>query len=912
MTDYSGVLSKETRNLTQAAKNKELTLPLFRDSLIEKLVGIIKSGRSILLTGDGGVGKTAVVHGLARKLAPEYRQLNELTSMTILTGTRYLGEWQTKAQQLLDEAEKKRAVLYFADIWNLPTVGSSSNDPSALLDFLRAGMSSGRYQVVGEVSAEVLESMHRTPGFVSLFDLVEVPELSAEDIEAIVEKTAATIQLELDVPSRKHLINLCNSFKAKEPGPGPALELLGQVKSYSNQKRNIDEIEAVDSGFINKVFSIYSGLPLFIISSAVTKPRREIRQWFRERVIGQEEAIDAVTEAITLFKAGIRDPRQPIGTFLFVGPTGVGKTELAKTLATFLFGSETRLLRFDMSEYKDYHSFEMLLGDPGRPKREARLVDPVRAQPFQVILFDEIEKAHPNVSDLLLQLLDEGTITPASGKPVNFRNTIIICTTNVGAQDVAKDGIGFTAESERKVSLQSLEHFFRPEILNRFQHIVSFRSLTKDNVKTIANIEIKRILSREGLVGRNLAVDIDDEVMQLIVEAGFSSSFGARALKRAIQRIVALSIASFLMENNVTDGSLLTLRVSNGRPVIKAIATDLSKESELKQAEYQQQAQQQLTVRELQAALTEVDQCIDGIKQGISINRLEQRLYSLDEFKQGENFWNNTQDAMAAIAEIDNINATLQRVDELDSRRTSIAEKLSGDIYERDLANVQKALQRLQQKAQQARRELLSLATHEDAAVLVISPIGNSKLGRDELFSMYVAWAKARNRSYRVLSESLSDDDSVILLIEGAYAFGYLQAEAGLHRFRQDEVSCTARVAVAPFCGEMTDVLLGQQKALKLTSQYGNKLRSLVEVVSEPVFVIRNDKTIVENRELARQLGDALARQVSSDNVVRRYDLQPLYIKDYLTEESGSLKGVLNGRSLQELLERRVDLIANS
>jgi ATP-dependent Clp protease ATP-binding subunit ClpC len=232
---------------------------------------------------------------------------------------------------------------------------------------------------------------------------------------------------------------------------GPAPSRCRADRHYLDEKRAIGEDEPVTAAFIEKVFAVYTGLPRFVVSRHEVRPVTEIRDWFRSRIIGQRDAIEAIVQMITLFKAGLQDAHRPIGTFLFVGPTGVGKTELARALATYLFGSEKRLLRFDLSEFKDYHSFEMLIGDPKKPERPARLVDAVRAQPFQVVLLDEIEKAHGNIWDLLLQVLDDGRLTPAHGPAVSFRNTIVIATTPParGCPGRWRGGVGFVGGARR-------------------------------------------------------------------------------------------------------------------------------------------------------------------------------------------------------------------------------------------------------------------------------------------------------------------------------------------------------------------------------------------------------------------------------------------------------------------------------
>src|SRR5882757_3525345 len=434
-TKYDNALL-ESRELTHDSRAFRPTV--FRDEILAAVAKAIAARRSVLLVGPSGVGKTKIIEVLALHLAQTGpRKLYELTTIQILSGTVYLGEWQSKATAIFDAAAKGKSLIYFSDIWNLPSAGRSSNRDDTVWDALRPRLLNGELQVIGEITEQQLLALNALSGFTTPFEIIEVPPLSADQVASVVRAEAERISLEMDTPAAARLLELCSQFLPASSGPGPALRLAGQIRQYLDEKRAAGEDEPVTAGFVEKVFAVYSGLPRFVVSRQEVRPVAEIRDWFQSRIVGQREAIDAVVQMITLYKAGLHDARRPIGSFLFVGPTGVRKTELARTLAIYLFGSDKRLLRFDVSEFKDYHSFQMLIGDPEKPERPARLIDPVRAQPFQVVLLDEIEKAHANVWDLLLQLLDDGHLTPARGPVVNFRNTIVIATANAGAQAMA-------------------------------------------------------------------------------------------------------------------------------------------------------------------------------------------------------------------------------------------------------------------------------------------------------------------------------------------------------------------------------------------------------------------------------------------------------------------------------------------
>jgi ATP-dependent Clp protease ATP-binding subunit ClpC len=560
MSNYYQSAFSEGRNLTEESAN--FVPPQFRSELAMKIMQILARRRSVLLVGANGVGKTRVIHEVASQMRQSGRaKLYQFSVSQLLTGTKYLGEWESKATQIIEGAVAAGAILYFSDIWNLPSGAKASNRDVTAWDLIRPYVEKGRLQLIGEVSAEQLLNVAKVPGFATLFEPISVPPLTAAQMLDIAIAEAKRIKLDAGVDSVRRALELCQQFMAESEGPGPALELLAQVRDYQVQKREVDEPEEISPQFVEKVFSIYSGLPLFVVSPSATKPIGEIAAWFAERIIGQQDAVNAVVETIALYKAGLNDPTRPIGSFLFVGPTGVGKTELARALARFLFGTENRLLRFDLSEYKDYHAFQLLIGDPNKPDAPARLVDPVRAKPFQVVLLDEIEKAHANVWDLLLQLLDEGRLTPASGKTVSFRHTIIIATSNVGARERAHSSPGFVAEAgaANERMRQALEAHFRPEFLNRFQHVTYFHPLTEEHVCQIARMEIARVLGRQGIAGRRIAVDVTPSVLDLIVRHGYDEHYGARALRRMAQRHVAVPIATLLLERAVEDGSILRL-----------------------------------------------------------------------------------------------------------------------------------------------------------------------------------------------------------------------------------------------------------------------------------------------------------------------------------------------------------------
>jgi len=909
-TKYDNALL-EGRELTGESRNFRPTL--FREELVTAVARSVAARRSVLLVGPSGVGKTNIVQALAGRLAQTGpRKLYEFSAVQMLSGTVYLGEWQSKVTAIFDAAAKSNSLLYFSDIWNLPTAGRSSSREDTVWDALRPRLLNGGLQVVGEVNDEQLLALNSLPGFASPFDVIEVPPLSADQVASIIRSEAGRISLQMEGPATARLLELCSHFLPASAGPGPALRLAGQIRHYLDEKRGVGEDEPVTPAFVEKVFAVYSGLPRFVVSRQDVRPVTEIRDWFRSRIIGQRDAIEAVVQMITLFKAGLHDARRPIGSFLFVGPTGVGKTELARALAIYLFGSEKRLLRFDLSEFKDYHSFQMLIGDPEKPERPARLVDPIRAQPFQVVLLDEIEKAHANVWDLLLQVLDDGRLTPARGPAVSFRNTIVIATANVGAQALERRPVGFTggAPAADDGRLQAeLEAVFRPELLNRFQHIVRFLRLTKDQVQEIAQTELRRVLEREGIVGRRLAVDVDKDVLDLVVAQGYDEKYGARALKRQLQQLVIMPIATLLMERRVEDASILRLTVRHGEVKVAVLDSEDSK-AERREAEPLRLADGQKVGREgLQAMLTAAQAQLDAIASGIDLPAMRAEREGLENRRRGTDLWRDPSAAAQLLETCDQMDRVIERVVRLEGDQAEISAALLRAQKREELSRLAERIQRHAGYVAHARRELLyaGRAGFPDA-LLEIRPIGRARAARDLLYKTYTAWMEERKYRVLMIREPMSDEEPVMIAVVGPYAYGYLRGEAGHHRLRTERDTFVAKIGVAALGDAADGVTISVQKALKQTGQYGGRVRSRVEVAGSE-FVVQNAGSLAENRQLAEELAPSwLSAASPSHTVVRRYDLEPFLVRDFLTGTTTGRADILHAEPFHQLLCDRIDV----
>jgi ATP-dependent Clp protease ATP-binding subunit ClpC len=909
---YEQALDRDGRDLVQAARSGAIRGADLREDEVRSVVEQLEARRSVLLVGPPGVGKTAIVHGLAERLAKsegERPRIVELSTVSAMSGTRYLGEWETKVTQMVRAAEKTRAILYFSDIWNLDQAGVTRFSARSLFDALRPYVESQKLVLLGESTPELLRKMDRIPGFASLFHKQQISPLPAESVDLILDRYAERKGLPLDEKTRAAVVQLTSRFLPARPQPGPAMRLLDQVASYADEKSGVGEEVRIDPAFIEKVFSIYSGLPLFVVSKHSTARAQEIRSWFQERIVGQEAAIEAVVETISLFKAGLNDPTKPLGTLLFVGPTGVGKTEVARALATYLFGSATRLLRFDLSEYKDYHSFETLLGSPSDPDRPAALLDPVRTQPFQVLLFDELEKAHPNVWDLMLSLLDEGRLTAPGGDTVDFRRTIVVATSNAGAEDAAKT-LGFDRGEEARVDRveNALRQYFRPEFLNRFQHIVVFHPLTKDQVRKVARQELRRILEREGVTSRNLVVEVDDEALDVVIDRGYEPRFGARALKREIQRQIVLPLAVTLMEKEVEAGQVLKLTGKDGRVRVRLLDTAESREAKREREPVRAKDGRKLTRPELLAEIDALLKSIDALGAAVEEKQLVEDQKRLIEVRSDHNFWKDPTSASRVLRELDRITMMLDRLDHLQVAAEELDESTTKGTGRDSLEQSVRQLLDLEAAVDAAWLELVAMGKDGAEDVIVeIEPIGGpkSKMARDLLVEVYTNWAKSQKMELVWLCEPKEEEEPAIFGVKGRYPYGFLRAESGLHRVKSGDDHAVARVRVIPWTDEAGEIELGRHRALKTTGAYGGKIRSRLECGEG--LVLQNDRTLAQNRELALEIAGSWKKgSPRLDTVVRRYDLTTPMFADVATGASSGRPDALSPQRFHELLRERV------
>ena len=529
--------------------------------------------RSVLLVGPSGVGKTAVFHQAVIRIAgrdvssrlagaPVWR----VTGGQIVAGMRYLGQWQQRCQEVVRQVRAERGVLYVDSLLELlMAAGSSRERGLGVSQLLLPYVLSGEITTVAEVTPEALGTAERINGpFVHALRQIPVPPLpvdrSLEVLEAATQAIGKQHRVTFGDGAISRALDLLLRFSQRSALPGSGLALLEQMARLprpGSQDRAIGPDGAV------RAFSRSSGFPEDLVDPERLLDVDRVERFFKDRVLGQDHAMDLLTNLVMMIKGSLNDPERPMGSFLFMGPTGVGKTESALTLAQYLFSDRGRVVRLDMSEYCHPGSALRMVGHSGG---QGDLTRRVREQPFAVVLLDEIEKADASVIDLMLQVLGEGRLTDATGQTVQFCHTIVIMTSNLGSDRRSPPGFGEADALDRERRfLEAAEEFFRPEFINRIDFIVPFWDLDRTSIRGIARLMLDSAIKREGLVRRGLEVTYEDAVLDLLVERGFDPRYGARPMRRAVEQHVTTPLSRRLIRRPRGLRADLVLYVHEGR-----------------------------------------------------------------------------------------------------------------------------------------------------------------------------------------------------------------------------------------------------------------------------------------------------------------------------------------------------------
>lgn len=549
-------------NLVHRALDGRLKPALGRDALVQDLVEqLARDGSAILLVGERGVGKTAVIEAVAQRFAERGDLLKQRTDCWRVDGSRliagmsYVGQWEARLARVVNEIHQRDDVLLIDDLPSLAWAGRSAQSDTTMAGFLTPHLERGELRILAECSPERLEAARLVdPGFFAHFRVIRVPALDADATYEVLLAHAREAEATRNLVCGVHLLETVQAMAARfgarmvEPGRSVSMaqRFFGEVKGTKQDRYGRIQI---DAAHFREHVGVETGLPDFVLTPGQARPAEAIEGWFRQQLVGQPTAIDCVTDVVCTLQQGLDDPDRPIATLLFVGPTGVGKTEAAKALATYLFGDVGKLLRFDMSEVQGPGALQRLVGGPGQP--DGDLTRAVSNAPFSVVLLDEIEKAGPQVFDLLLQVLGEGRLTNAAGQTTDFRNTVVIMTSNLGARQ-GRRRTGFdrgSVAADATHYRSAAQDFFRPEFYNRIDRVVPFRSLGLEDVEPLVQRIVSRVVGRRGLRSAGVVVRLDPNVRAFLAEEGFDPQYGARSLQRVVERELTVPLARVVVEH---------------------------------------------------------------------------------------------------------------------------------------------------------------------------------------------------------------------------------------------------------------------------------------------------------------------------------------------------------------------------
>ncbi|MEU6910728.1 ATP-dependent Clp protease ATP-binding subunit [Streptomyces coeruleorubidus] len=640
-------LDKYGRDLTELARQGRIDPVIGRDEEIEQTVEVLsrRGKNNPVLIGDAGVGKTAIVEGLAQRISegdvPDVltgRRVVALDLTGVVAGTRYRGDFEERMNNIVGEirAHSEQLIIFIDELHTVVGAGAGGGDGSSMDagNILKPALARGELHIVGATTLEEYRRIEKDAALARRFQPIMVPEPTAADaieiLRGLQDRYEAHHQVRYTDEALVAAVELSDRYLTDRRLPDKAIDLIDQAGArvrlrartkgtdvrgmereleqlirdkdqavadeqyeQATQLRDrimdlklritqaggdheIDEGQdlVVEAEAIAEVVSRQTGIPVSSLTQEEKDRLLRLEEHLHERVVGQDEAVRVVSDAVLRSRAGLASPDRPIGSFLFLGPTGVGKTELARALAEALFGSEDRMVRLDMSEYQERHTVSRLVGaPPGYVGHEeaGQLTEVVRRHPYSLLLLDEVEKAHPDVFNILLQVLDDGRLTDSQGRTVDFTNTVIVMTSNLGSEAITRRGasVGFASggadadeEARREQILRPLREHFRPEFLNRIDEIVVFRQLSTEQLRRITDLLLDR--TRSLVQSKGISVTFTDRAVEWLADHGYQPEYGARPLRRTIQREVDNELSRLLLDGRVAEGGRVTVDVEDG------------------------------------------------------------------------------------------------------------------------------------------------------------------------------------------------------------------------------------------------------------------------------------------------------------------------------------------------------------
>ncbi|MFP3855334.1 MAG: ATP-dependent Clp protease ATP-binding subunit, partial [Anaerolineales bacterium] len=664
------LLDQLATDLTDMAAEGKLDPVVGREMEIERVIQILarRTKNNPALIGEPGVGKTAIVEGLAQRIiageTPDPlldKRVIQLDVGSLVAGTMYRGQFEERLKRVIEELKNTTAILFIDEVHMLVGAGSAGSSVDAA-NILKPALSRGELQVIGATTMDeyrkhiesdaalerrfqpvlveepsIQETVHILRGVKRPYEEHHNLSITEEAIEAaanlsaryvterflpdkaidLIDESASRVRM-YKSPEAQDMRNMISKLRKAREEHAEALdearyddaqeimerqeeleEQLEQLRGGWSDQEKRTELTAED---IAEVVAMWTGVPVMQLAQEESERLLDMEDALHERIVGQDEAIEAISKAVRRSRAGLKDPRRPIGSFIFLGPTGVGKTELTKALAEFLFGSEEALVQIDMSEFMERHNVSRLVGaPPGYVGYEdaGQLTEAIRRRPYSIVVFDEVEKAHPEAHNMLLQMMEEGQLTDARGRKVDFRNSIVVMTSNIGAELIQRQSsIGFDLkqgekerESEaeyqemRRKLMNALRKVFRPEFINRVDGIIVFHSLAKDEIVSIVDLEVDKVSDR--LVDRDIKIRLTEAAKQHMADEGYDPEMGAHPLKRVIQREIEDRLSDALLASRFEEGDQILVDFEDGELV-------LAKDTEAEQSNEDEEEQEAL------------------------------------------------------------------------------------------------------------------------------------------------------------------------------------------------------------------------------------------------------------------------------------------------------------------------------